>query len=141
MARRDALQRINRVLTDRRTELIRLLRSDLESLGHDRHASVTGDAADFALELSGEELTSQLAEIEARELNQIDRALIRIRKGVFGICEGCSKNIPIARLNALPYSELCIECQRLAEKDSTWLSDKRRKNAAHSQMVESESLN
>ena len=38
-----------------------------------------------------------------------------MKQGSYGVCEGCSGAIPIARLNALPYATLCIECQRAAE--------------------------
>ena len=63
---------------------------------------------------------SQLAELEARELSQIERALARLKQGSFGVCEGCQKKIPVSRLNALPFSTTCIECQREMELYGTW---------------------
>jgi DnaK suppressor protein len=47
---------------------------------------------------------------------QIERALKRMREGVYGRCEHCERKIPMARLNALPYSTTCIECQREKER-------------------------
>ena len=42
-------------------------------------------------------------------------ALARIKQGIYGVCEHCQGKIPVARLNALPYSTTCIECQREME--------------------------
>ena len=39
-----------------------------------------------------------------------------MRDGQYGVCEGCSCSIPMARLNALPYATLCINCQRESER-------------------------
>jgi DnaK suppressor protein len=48
-------------------------------------------------------------------LSQIERALARIKQGVYGLCEHCQAKIPVARLNALPYSTTCVDCQREME--------------------------
>jgi DnaK suppressor protein len=63
-----------------------------------------------------DEISSQLAEVESRELTRIEYGLERIRSGQFGICEGCKTAIPTARLHALPYATHCITCQREAER-------------------------
>jgi DnaK suppressor protein len=80
-----------------------------------RTTNQTGDSADGAFDSDSEEISTQLAELEARELNQIERALARLRLGQYGICEVCQKKIPVARLNTLPYSTTCIKCQRAME--------------------------
>jgi DnaK suppressor protein len=128
MARRDALLRLNKTLTARRTELRKRLGTDLASLGAQRISSATGDAADAAFDHTGEELSSQLAELEARELNQVERALLRLKQGTYGLCEACSAKIPVARLNVLPYSTLCIKCQRESESNADWLAERRNAN-------------
>ncbi len=130
MARRDALLRLHKTLTGRRDELIKRLTTDLEDLARAKHSSASGDPADAAFDSTGEELSSQLAELESRELNQIQRALNMLKKGNYGQCEGCNSKIPVARLNALPYSTLCIKCQRESERDSNWLVDRRGANWA-----------
>lgn len=126
MARRDALLRLNKSLTARRNELRKRLGADLAELGAGKQSSA--DVADAAFDHTGEELSSQLAELEARELNQIERALLRLKQGTYGLCEGCGCKIPVARLNVLPYSTLCITCQREAESDANWLADRRSAN-------------
>ncbi|HEY8741639.1 MAG TPA: TraR/DksA C4-type zinc finger protein [Chloroflexota bacterium] len=42
-------------------------------------------------------------------IDQIDHALERIANGTYGKCERCGKPIPLPRLEALPFSTLCIE--------------------------------
>ncbi|QVL30419.1 TraR/DksA C4-type zinc finger protein [Telmatocola sphagniphila] len=120
MARRDALLRLHKTLTQRRVELQRRMGMELEDLAKQS----TGDTADIAFDTSGEEISSQLAEIESRELVQIDRALKRLKNGTYGLCEICNKRIPVARLDALPYSTVCIGCQRDLEDDPSMIEDR-----------------
>lgn len=114
MARSEALLRLHKTLNARREEILKKLRNDLDAMRND-NTDTTGDSADAAFEASGEEMASQLAELDARELTKIERALLKLKQGTYGTCEGCSGKIPLGRLNALPYSTLCIECQREME--------------------------
>ena len=100
MARKDALIRLHSRLVKRRDALRKALSGDLESL------------SDYA----NDEISTQLAELESRELEQIENALRRIEEGAYGSCEHCGGKIAEARLNALPYTNTCIECQREAER-------------------------
>jgi DnaK suppressor protein len=120
MARRDALLRLHKSLVIRRTELRKRLGGELNDLRNFSPTATTGDTADLAFDAGNEEVTSQLAELEARELGQVERALARLKLGTYGICEGCQKKIPVARLNALPFSTTCIECQREMETYGSW---------------------
>jgi DnaK suppressor protein len=120
MARQDALLRLHKNLLSRRSELRKRLGLELEELAHVKHSSASGDAADAAFDASGEEIASTLAELEAKELAQIERALRRLKSGTYGKCEVCSVKIPVARLNALPFSTLCVKCQREMEAEGGW---------------------
>ena len=124
MPRANALQQISKTLTARRQVLRRRLGVEMEGLGANSPASASGDVADAAFDSQGEELASQLAQVEAKELAQIDLALRRLKQGQYGLCDGCAAKIPVARLSALPYSTLCVVCQREAEKDSSFLEDR-----------------
>jgi DnaK suppressor protein len=44
-------------------------------------------------------------------VEEIDRALHKIDLGTYGICESCNQPIPKARLKALPYAALCVQCK------------------------------
>jgi RNA polymerase-binding transcription factor len=48
------------------------------------------------------------------QLADVDKALERMEEGTYGICTNCGKAILPERLEALPYAELCIDCQRAA---------------------------
>ncbi len=47
-------------------------------------------------------------------LKEIDRAIARAEKGVYGICERCKNPIPEERLKVMPAATLCIECAKLS---------------------------
>jgi len=115
MARKDEILKLREVLIKRRDALRQALAGDL-SLLKELREQTTGDVVDFALDSAQDEISSQLAEVESRELAYIENALERMRAGGYGKCEGCEKSIPLARLQALPYATLCIDCQREVEK-------------------------
>ena len=106
MPRRDPLSRLYETLLVRRACERKKLTRELANLRDIKAADSTGDSVDGAFETSSDELSSQLAELDAHELGQIERALARLRQGKDGVCEGtsasCQKKIPMARLSALP---------------------------------------
>jgi DnaK suppressor protein len=118
MARKDALLKITKMLLGRRNELRKRLGMQLNDLGGDREA---GDAADVSFVASGEEMASQLAQLESHELAQTELALLRLKQGRYGVCDVCEKKIPVGRLNAVPYSVMCVKCQGEAERHGNWL--------------------
>jgi DnaK suppressor protein len=116
MARKDALLRLTSRLIARRDALRKALNGDLESFRKFSELNGVGDNVDAAVDSANDEICSQLVEIESRELGQIEHALQRIAAGVYGRCEFCGGKIAEPRLNALPYTNSCIECQRENER-------------------------
>jgi len=49
------------------------------------------------------------------QLGSIEQALHRIASGDYGICEDCGETIAFARLQAQPFTSLCIDCQSVRE--------------------------
>lgn len=43
-------------------------------------------------------------------LDKVERALGRLESGTYGYCESCGREILQDRLEALPYTNLCIDC-------------------------------
>ena len=115
IARKDSLLGLRQILIKRRDALRTALAGDL-SLLKELRQQASSDVVDAALDSAQDEISSQLAEVESRELASIENALERMRKGDYGLCEACEQAIPLARLQALPYATLCIQCQREAEK-------------------------
>lgn len=50
------------------------------------------------------------------QVSRIERALKRLKKGGYGICERCGKPIEAKRLEVLPTATLCVTCERAREK-------------------------
>jgi DnaK suppressor protein len=48
-------------------------------------------------------------------LRWVNRALTKMDLGTYGTCERCGNEIPIERLEALPWAILCVECARKGE--------------------------
>ena len=118
MSRKDAILNMRQVLIHRRDALRRALAGDMDLLREIR-GQPPGDMVDSALDSIQDEISSQLAEVESRELSRVEYALERMRAGLFGMCEGCGTSIPMGRLNALPYAIYCITCQREVERQGT----------------------
>jgi DnaK suppressor protein len=114
MSRKDSIMKMRELLVTRRNALRKALAGDLSLLRQLREQT-GGDVVDAALDAAQDEISSQLAEVESRELANIERALDKMKTGHYGECEICGGKIPLARLNALPYATSCIECQRAAE--------------------------
>jgi DnaK suppressor protein len=114
-SRTAALQSLKEVLLKRRDALRQALAGDLSSLKELR-GQPGGDTLDAALDTAHDEINSQLAEMESRELARIENALERMREGKYGICEITGKPIPLARLQALPYATTRVDAQRELER-------------------------
>jgi RNA polymerase-binding protein DksA len=72
--------------------------------------------ADMSADTSERELVSNLASSEQTVLYQIEDALKRVDEGAYGGCQQCQKPIALSRLRAVPYTSLCISCQRAKEQ-------------------------
>ena len=72
----------------------------------------SADGGSMAFELE-KELT--LDENTKHLLNQVEHALVLIKKKKYGNCENCGEPIPVARLEAIPYSTICKTCAELIE--------------------------
>ena len=72
--------------------------------------------ADTATVTYDRELDYTLEENSEHVLADIDAALKRIDDGTYGICTNRGEQIPVERLEALPWATLCIDCQRDRER-------------------------
>lgn len=119
-------------MTDERAERLREMlegkRRDLESalerqlgqrVGEDVLAAVDEaiEVGDRAVLLHGRDIDLRLLEIRRGEVRQIDEALVRLRRGDYGLCEDCEAPIEDQRLEILPFATLCVECKRRRELD------------------------
>jgi DnaK suppressor protein len=74
---------------------------------------ITGipEDTDLAQALSDRETTDLLVHLLDQNREQVERALERLHEGAYGICEGCGRAIPEARLKYQPAATRCVECQ------------------------------
>ena len=70
-----------------------------------------GDMADQASGNTEVHIQLKLKQTDAKILQAIDEALMRIEKGAYGICRDCGEPIAEARLNAIPWTRVCITCK------------------------------
>jgi RNA polymerase-binding protein DksA len=70
------------------------------------------DWEDRATENENEEVLVQLSETERAEIEDIRAALGRIRAGTYAVCSKCGDAIAAKRLEAIPYTDLCVACAR-----------------------------
>ena len=109
-------------LLDRREQLLFDHGSTMEQVGRSAdHA--TPDAVDMAAESYEFDVAVSAANIEGQELESIEHALERMAQGEYGRCEECSEDINPKRLEALPFANLCIDCQRAREENRQLVPD------------------
>ena len=76
------------------------------------------DTYDLASEERDREINFILSDRERVKLKQIDDALERMDEGTYGICESCGLEIAEERLEAMPFSRLCRDCQQDEEREA-----------------------
>jgi DnaK suppressor protein len=70
-----------------------------------------GDLADQASGTNEVHIQLKLRQTDAKILHAIEEALERIDKGTYGMCRDCGEPIAAARLNAIPWTRVCIRCK------------------------------
>lgn len=115
----DDLKNFRRILLALRARL----RGDLDQMTDEALPEATGNLSNMPLHMADvgsenydQEFTLGLIQNEQVVLDQIEDALARIEAGTFGRCEECDAPIAKSRLQALPYTRYCIDCQRKIEE-------------------------
>lgn len=115
----EEIEAVRQGLIERKTDLWSRVMHQLEHEAGERHRSVLEvirESGDRALEELFESNLLSLVELKARELEDIEAALIRIERGEYGVCTDCGEWIRPARLEVMPYSIRCRRCQEQHEK-------------------------
>lgn len=71
-----------------------------------------GDLADQASGNNEVHIQLKLKQTDAKILQAIEEALYRMEKGNYGICRDCGDPIAPARLQAIPWTRVCITCKQ-----------------------------
>lgn len=100
---------IRQKLVNKRNEIL----GRVQQLNGDIHARAepySADSGERAVELQNLDVLFQIDAVSRMELNAINNALERMEVGCYGVCIECGKKIDRLRLQALPYTEICIKC-------------------------------
>lgn len=105
-------------IRDNITDQIRHISEDTQKSQRDASGDISGYSihmADVATDTYDREFSLGLASNDRELLYEIDEAIKRLEEGNFGTCEECSKPITKSRLKAIPYTKLCLKCQKKQE--------------------------
>ena len=75
-----------------------------------------GDLADQATGNNEVHIQLRLKQTDAKILQAIEEALVRVEEGTYGVCRDCGEPVAAARLKAIPWTRVCISCK---EKQSS----------------------
>jgi DnaK suppressor protein len=111
------------LLLEKRREILKNVTEFEDEALRKSRLDATGDLscmpihmADLGTDNYEQEFALGLMDSERKLLREIDRALGRIEKKTYGICEGTGKPIPRARLEARPWTRYCVEYARMLEQ-------------------------
>jgi DnaK suppressor protein len=112
-AHSERYRALKAMLEERRREIVDKLRTIREATP-DQRLDVQ-DAEEQAVTDFARDMEFALVQMKAETLSQIDEALRRLEAGTYGKCAECGRDIPEARLKALPFAVLCREDQEREE--------------------------
>jgi RNA polymerase-binding protein DksA len=108
--------RFRRRLEDERVRLTQMIRDIEEEREEVRLTETSSDRSPDPNTAEGGslafEMEKELSILENTRdiLAKVEEALVRIEDGTYGVCDVCGEAIPVARLEALPYTKMCVTC-------------------------------
>jgi DnaK suppressor protein len=108
---KSELNRFQKILESKRDELEQFVRNR-DAITIEKSA----DALDEVQHAAERELAIRNLDRESNLLRNVRLALRRIEEGTFGTCLHCEEEISPKRLNAVPWSPFCIQCQEQADR-------------------------
>jgi len=115
--RKAFLKKARETLEGMRAQLLRNVRQEVQE-GREQTKDEGMDTYDIASDARDREINLILNDREREKLQAIDEALGRVDDGSYGICESCESEIAEARLQALPFTRVCVSCQAEREKEA-----------------------
>jgi RNA polymerase-binding transcription factor len=105
-----------KMLAAKKESIIRKLSATITE-SKEMESNVAQDVVDKAETSYTKEFLLSLTDTEREQLLMIDEALKRLEHAEFGVCQLCSKDIGGKRLEAIPWTPYCIDCQEKAEEE------------------------
>jgi len=111
-------QRYKEKLLKKREEMNNRL-SEFYSESREVETGIAQDVGDKAESSYTKEFLLSLSDSERDEIRMIREALQRIEKCNYGDCQMCGQPIGKKRMDAIPWTPYCIECQEKTEEESS----------------------
>lgn len=111
-------ERFRKKLEEEKQKIITQL-SEFRNNAKELEPEIAQDVGDKAESSYTKDFLLHLSESERERLLLIDGALKKIEKSDYGVCDNCGKPISQKRLNAIPWTPYCIECQEKQEQETS----------------------
>jgi DnaK suppressor protein len=111
----EAKQRLERRLRQQQKELERALYNSAEEV-RTSGGTDSPDVADQAVAGYQKEMLFSQSTATSTQLRLVKQALNRMAEGTYGECVRCDQTIGAKRIEALPWTPYCIDCQEQIEK-------------------------
>jgi DnaK suppressor protein len=115
--RKAFLKTAREKLVEVRRQVLREISEDLKQ-GREGAKDEGMDTYDLASEERDREISFILTDRDRDKLQATQDALERVDDGSYGVCESCESEIAEGRLEALPFTRLCVNCQAEREKEA-----------------------
>jgi DnaK suppressor protein len=115
--RKKFLADLKEHLVDMKTKLLAEIESELKA-EREGNKDEGMDTYDLASEERDREINFILSDRGRAKIKSIEDALSRLHDGSYGICDSCGIEIAEERLEALPFTRLCRDCQQDQEREA-----------------------
>jgi len=115
--RKKFLAKVQESLAEMKTRLLGEMQSELKA-EREGNKDEGMDTYDLASEERDREISFILSDRERVKIKQIDDALARLEDRSYGVCESCGLEIGEERLEAMPFTRLCRDCQQDQEREA-----------------------
>ena len=115
--RKAFLKKARETLESMRAQMLKNVQQELQE-GCDQNKDEGMDTYDLASDARDREISHILTDRDRGKLEAIDEALARVDDGSYGLCEDCGAEVAEGRLQALPFTRLCVTCQSDRERES-----------------------
>ncbi len=115
--KKSDIENFRQKLESLRTQAIKKIRATSENI-HLLNALNQSEEAELGSVMSIAKIDENRAYANSSELDEIERALDKIKQGIYGICEMCGDEIHSERLEAKPFARFCIKCREIFETNN-----------------------
>ncbi|MCK4835413.1 MAG: TraR/DksA C4-type zinc finger protein [Candidatus Aminicenantes bacterium] len=105
------LEKFKKKLLKLKEELKKFIESNEDYSQTDYSTDELDQATELIEKMTGFAVSSNIH----HNITEVEEALVRIENNTYGKCVNCNKDIPLKRLQVLPFTKYCVECQKEIE--------------------------